>query len=69
MSLRTAVIILVIVLFIFGVSKLLGRLAEERASSTSYLEETVKTTKKIRKMKDERGELIKNQEKTLLDDE
>ncbi|HVY56140.1 MAG TPA: hypothetical protein VHC46_10325 [Thermodesulfobacteriota bacterium] len=69
MSMRTAVIILVIVLFLFGVSKLLDRLAEERASSTSYLEETVGTTKKIRQMKDERGELIKNQEKTLLDDE
>lgn len=69
MSLRTAVIILVIVLFIFGVSKLLGRLEEERASSTSYLEETAKTTKKIRKMKDERGELIERQEKNLLDEE
>ena len=69
MSMRTAVIILVIVLFLFGVSKLLGHLAEERASSTSYLEETVRTTQKVRKMKDERGELIKEQEKTLLDDE
>lgn len=69
MSLRTAVIILAIVVLLFGVSKLLGRLAEERASSTSYLEETVGTTKKVRQMKDERKELIEKQEKTLLDEE
>ncbi|HKQ32276.1 MAG TPA: hypothetical protein VJV40_03660 [Thermodesulfobacteriota bacterium] len=66
---RKAVIILVVILLLLGVSKLLGHLAAERASSTSYLEETVRTTKKIRQMKDERGKLIKEQEKTLLDEE
>ena len=69
MSLRKAVIILVVILLLLGVSKLLGHLAAERASSTSYLEETVRTTKKVRQMKDERGKLIKEQEKTLPDDE
>jgi predicted RND superfamily exporter protein len=69
MSLRKAVIILVVILLLLGVSKLLGHLAAERASSTSYLEETVRTTKKIRQMKDDRGKLIKEQEKTLLDEE
>lgn len=69
MSLRTAVIVLVIILLLFGISRLLGHLAEERASSTSYLEETVKTTKKVRQMKDERGELIKKQEREFLDEE
>jgi predicted RND superfamily exporter protein len=69
MSLRKAVIILVVILLLLGVSKLLGHLAAERASSTSYLEETVRTTKKVRQMKDERGKLIKEQEKTLLDEE
>jgi len=69
MSLRTAVIILVIVMLLFGVSKLLGHMARERAASTSYLEETVRQTKKVRQMKDERGELIKKQERDLLDEE
>jgi predicted RND superfamily exporter protein len=69
MSLRKAVIVLVVILLLLGVSKLLGHLAAERASSTSYLEETVRTTKKIRQMKDDRGKLIKEQEKTLLDEE
>ena len=69
MSMRTAVIVLVVILLLLGVSKLLGHLAEKRASSTSYLEETYRTTKKIRQMKDERGKLIKEQEKTLLDEE
>jgi predicted RND superfamily exporter protein len=69
MSLRKAVIILVVILLLLGVSKLLGHLAAERASSTSYLEETARTTKKVRQMKDERGKLIKEQEKTLLDEE
>lgn len=69
MSLRKAVIILVVILLLLGVSKLLGHLAAERASSTSYLEETVRTTKKVRQMKDERGKLIKEQERTLLDEE
>jgi predicted RND superfamily exporter protein len=69
MSLRKAVIVLVVILLLLGVSKLLGHLAAERASSTSYLEETVRTTKKIRQMKDDRGKLIMEQEKTLLDEE
>ena len=68
MSLRAVFIILLIVLLLFGVSKLLGRLADERASSTSYLEETVGATKKVRHMKEERGELIKKQEKEIYDE-
>jgi hypothetical protein len=52
---------------VFGISKLLGHLSDRRESSTSYLEETVKTTKKVRQLKEERSELIRNQEKTLLD--
>ena len=69
MSLRTVVVVILLLLLLFGISRLLGRLEEKRESSTSYLEETVKATKKVRQLKEERSELIKNQEKTLLDQE
>ena len=69
MSWKTVVGIIVIIMVVFGISKLLGHLGDRRESSTSYLEETVKTTKKVRQLKEERSELIRNQEKTLLDQE
>lgn len=69
MSWKTVVGIIFIIMVVFGISKLLGHLSDRRESSTSYLEETVKTTKKVRQLKEERSELIRNQEKTLLDQE
>lgn len=69
MSWKTVVGLIIIIMVVFGISKLLGHLADRRESSTSYLEETVQTTKKVRQLKEERSELIKNQEKDLLDEE
>lgn len=69
MSLRTIITIIVLILLVFGVSKFLGYLGEKHDPSNSYLGEIVHTTKKVRQMKEERSELIKKQEKTLLDQE
>ncbi|MCI0481153.1 MAG: hypothetical protein L0213_06160 [Candidatus Dadabacteria bacterium] len=69
MSLKTVAVLIIIIIAVFGISKLLGHLGDRRESSTSYLEETVQTTKKVRQLKEERSELIKNQEKSLLDEE
>lgn len=59
--------IIIVIIAVLGISKLLGHLGERRESSTSYLEEMVHTTKDVRKLKEERSELIENQEKNLLD--
>jgi uncharacterized membrane protein len=69
MSWKTVVGLIIVIMVIFGISKLFGHLSEKRASSTSYLEQTVETTKKVRQLKEERSELIKSQEKNLLDEE
>lgn len=69
MSWKTVIGLIIIIMVVFGISKLFGHLSDKRASSTSYLEETVQTTKKVRQLKEERSELIKNQEKSLLDQE
>ncbi len=67
MSWKTVVGIIIVIIAVLGISKLLGHLGERRESSTSYLEEMVHTTKDVRKLKEERSELIENQEKNLLD--
>ena len=69
MSWKTVIGIIIIIIAVIGISKLLGHLGERRESSTSYLEETVGATKKVRKLKEERSELIRDQEKNLLDPE
>ncbi len=63
------VVLIIVIVVIFGISKLFGHLSDKQAASTSYLEQTVETTKKVRELKEERSELIKNQEKSLLDQE
>ncbi len=69
MSWKTVAGLIIIIIVVFGISKLLGHLSDRRGSSTSYLEETVQTTKKVRQLKEERSVLIKNQEEGLLDEE
>jgi hypothetical protein len=69
MSLRTAITIIVLILLILGVSKFLGYLGDRHDPANSYLGEMVHTTKKVRQMKEDRSELIKKQEQTLLDPE
>ena len=69
MSWKTAVGIIIVILAVFGITKLLGHLGEKRESSTSYLQEMVHTTKNVRKLKEDRSKLLENQEKTLLDQE
>ncbi|MEW6145793.1 MAG: hypothetical protein AB1598_12330 [Thermodesulfobacteriota bacterium] len=69
MSWRTAVGIIILIVLIFGVSKLLGRLGEKHDPSDSYLREMVHTTKKVRDLKEERSKLIKEQEEDVLEPE
>jgi hypothetical protein len=69
MSWRTAVAIIIVIIVIFGVSKLLGYLGEKHDPSDSYLHEMVHTTKKVRDLKEERSELIKQQEEDVLEPE
>jgi hypothetical protein len=69
MSWKTVVGIIIVIIVVFGMSKLLGHLGEKREPSTSYLEEMVHATKNVRKLKEDRSKLIENQEKTLLDQE
>ena len=69
MSLRAVIAIIVLILLVFGVSKFLGYLGGKHDPSNSYLGEMVHTTKKVRQMKEDRLELIKKQEETLLDPE
>jgi hypothetical protein len=65
-SWRTAVGVIILVALVLGVSKLLGSLGEKHDPSDSYLREMVDTTKKVRDLKEERSELIKEQEEDVL---
>lgn len=67
MSLKTVIWIAVILLLVLGVSRLLGVLGEKSDPSSSYLRETVNSTQKVKTMGEERKELIREQEETLLD--
>ncbi|HSC34121.1 MAG TPA: hypothetical protein VLG45_02510 [Thermodesulfobacteriota bacterium] len=69
MSWKTVVGLIIVIVVIFGISKLFGHLSDKRDASTSYLEETVQTSKKVRQLKEERSRLIEDQEKSLLDEE
>ncbi len=69
MSWKTVVGIIIVIIAVFGISKLFGHLGERRETSTSYLQEMAHTTKNVRKLKEDRSKLIENQEKTLLDQE
>ncbi|MEQ9618323.1 MAG: hypothetical protein RIG61_04010 [Deltaproteobacteria bacterium] len=69
MSLKTAVWLTVILLLVLGLSQLFGVLREKNDPSSSYLRETVNAAGKVRNMGEERKELIKKQEETLLEKE
>lgn len=69
MSLKTVIGLILVLLILLGLSELFGILREKRATSTSYLEESVRSTKKVMQLKEERKELIKKQEETLLEPE
>ncbi len=69
MSWKTLAGLIILIALVFGISKLLGNLGGKRESSASYLEQTVETTKKVKRLKDERSRLINKQEKELLGEE
>lgn len=55
-------IIAIVLLLLVGASKFFGYLQDKRATSSSYLEETARTTIKVKEMKEKRSEQIKRQE-------
>ena len=67
MSLKTVIGIIVLLLLIWGLFHLLGGLGDKSDSSSSYLQESVRTIDKVGKMKEERNAVIKKQEDTLMD--
>lgn len=67
MSLKTALGLILLLLIVLALSQLFGILRERRENSTSYLEETVRSTEKVRRLKEEREELIREQEENLLE--
>ncbi len=69
MSLKTVIGLILVLLLILGLSELFGVLREKRETSSSYLEETVRSTRNVMRLKEERKELIKKQEETVLDPE
>lgn len=69
MSLKTVIWLAVILLLVLGLSQLLGVLREKSDPASSYLRETVNSTRAVRSMKEERKEIIKKQEETLLEKE
>lgn len=69
MSFKTVITIIVLILLVLGVTKFLGYMGEKHDPSDFHLGEMVHTTNKVRQMKEDRSELIKKQESTLLDPE
>ncbi len=65
MSWKTIAAIIVALLAIYGIAKVLGTLEEKHAESDTYLEETVRSTEKVREMKDDRAETLKEQESMI----
>ena len=65
MSWKTILVILILILVVFGISRFFGYVKEKQEGSTTYLQETVDTVETVNKLKDDRAKKIKEQESSL----
>ena len=65
MSWKTILIILILILVIFGISRFFGSIKEKQEGSNTYLQETVDTIGVVDELKNDRAEKIREQESSL----